>query len=297
MSETNNNNNNNVGNNNKFPINLFKFEYLVDNPAMVMIAKRGSGKSWVCKALLKYFEKVPVGVIISKTDRVDPFFSNFFPDSFIFYDYKSEIIEKLVKRQEIIMEKLKEKKKEGKKIDPRAIIIMDDCLASKGTWQRDQPILELLFNGRHYHITYILTMQYPLGITPELRCNFDYVFLLAEDSFGNIKRMHEHYAGMFPTLDSFRQVFTQLTENYGCMVVNNRGSRKTIFDKIYQYKAPIIKDNEIKSGCYQFRKYHEVSYNHEWIKKKRSFDLGEYIAQKKKDKSSLKIEIKDKDYK
>ena len=54
-----------------------------------------------------------------------------FNDFIISTGYKSEIIEKLVKRQEIIMEKLKEKKKEGKKIDPRAIIIMDDCLASK----------------------------------------------------------------------------------------------------------------------------------------------------------------------
>ena len=270
-----------IANGAKFPITEFKFEYLVENPAIVMIAKRGSGKSWVCKALLKHFEKIPVGIIISRTDRVDPFFSHFFPDSFIFYDYKSEVIERLVRRQETMMEKYKEKKKEGKRIDPRAIIIMDDCLASKGTWMRDQPISELLFNGRHFYITYVLTMQYPLGITPELRCNFDYIFLLAEDSFGNIKRMHEHYAGMFPTLDSFRQVFMQLTENFGCMVINNRGSRKSLFDKIYHYKAPTISNSEIKSGCYQFRKYHEENYDQEWAKKKKQLDLGEYFAQKK----------------
>jgi len=283
-----------IGGDSKFPINVFKFDYLVENPAIVMIAKRGSGKSWVCKALIKFFEKVPVGIIISRTDRVDPFFANFFPDSFIFYNYKSEIIDRLVRRQEVILEKYKEKKKLGKRIDPRALIIMDDCLASKGSWMRDQPISELLFNGRHYFLMYVLTMQYPLGITPELRCNFDYIFLLAEDSFSNIKRMHEHYAGMFPTLDSFRQVFMQLTENFGCMVINNRGSRKSIFDKIYQYKAPTIKNNEIKSGCYQFRRYHELNYNPDWMKKKKSFDLGEYVIQKKKDKSALKIEIKEK---
>lgn len=284
-----------IGNGAKFPINEFKFEYLVENPAIVMIAKRGSGKSWVCKALLKHFEKIPVGLIISRTDRVDPFFSHFFPDSFIFYDYKSEVIERLVRRQELIMEKYKEKKKEGKRLDPRAIIIMDDCLASKGTWMRDQPISELLFNGRHFYITYVLTMQYPLGITPELRCNFDYIFLLAEDSYGNIKRMHEHYAGMFPTLDSFRQVFMQLTENFGCMVINNRGSRKSLFDKIYHYKAPTLSDSDIRAGCYQFRKFHEENYDQDWTKKKRSLDLGEYFAQKKKDKSSIKVGIIDKD--
>jgi len=285
---------NDIGND-KFMINEFKFDYLVENPAIVMIAKRGSGKSWVCKAILKYFEKVPVGIIICKSDRVDPFFSKFFPDSYIYYDYKSEIIDKLIKRQELIVEKYKEKKKQGKKIDPRALIVMDDCLASKGTWMRDQPISELLFNGRHFHIMYILTMQYPLGITPELRCNFDYIFLLADDTFSNIKRMHEHYAGMFPTLDAFRQVFLQLTQDFGCMVINNRGSRKSIFEKIYHYKAPTIKDHEIKSGCYQFRKFHEENYDPEWIKKKKQLDLGEYFAQKKKDKSSVKVKIQEAD--
>ncbi len=284
-----------LGGGDKFPINEFKFEYLVENPAIVMIAKRGSGKSVVCKALIKHFEKIPVGIIISRTDRVDPFFANFFPDSFIYYEYKSEIIDKLVKRQELIMEKQRDKQKKGKKIDPRAMIIMDDCLASKGSWMRDQPISELLFNGRHFHIMYVLTMQFPLGITPELRCNFDYIFLLAEDSLSNIKRMHDHYAGMFPTLDSFRQIFMQLTENYGCMVINNRGSRKSIFDKIYHYKAPLIDDKDIKAGCYQFRKYHEENYNPEWSRQKKSFDLGDYFAQKKKDKSSIKVGFVDKD--
>jgi hypothetical protein len=284
-----------VENGSKFPITEFTFDLLVENPAIVMIAKRGSGKSFVCKALIKYFEKVPVGIIISKTDRVDPFFVKFFPDSFIYYDYKSEIIEKLIRRQELIVEKYTEKKKRGKRIDPRAIVIMDDCLASKGSWMRDEPISELLFNGRHYYIMYVLTMQYPLGISPELRTNFDYIFLLADDTYSNIKRMYEHYAGMFPTLDSFRQIFTQLTTDYGCMVINNRGSRKSIFDKIFHYKAPIISNNDIKAGCYQFRKFHEENYYNDWFRRKKDqkLDVANYFAQKKKDKTDIKVEVKD----
>lgn len=273
--------------------NEFEFDQLVENPAIVMIAKRGSGKSYVCKSLIKYFEKIPVGIIISRTDRVDPYFVYFFPDSFIFYAYKSEIINNLIERQEIIMEKNMEKNKLGKRIDKRAIIVMDDCLASKGSWMRDQPIAELLFNGRHYYITYILTMQYPLGITPELRCNFDYVFLLAEDSFGNIKRMYEHYAGMFPSLYAFRQVFEKLTADYGCMVINNRGSRTSLFQKIFHYRAPSVRNDEIKYGCYQFRTYHEKNYDVNWKKKKKQFDIDDFFGQKKKEKTGIKVGIID----
>ena len=80
---------------------------------------------------------------------------------------------------------------------------MDDCLSSKGTWMRDQPIQELLYNGRHYKIMYILTMQYPLGIPPTLRTNVDYVFILREPYIANRKRIFDNYAGMFPTFEAF----------------------------------------------------------------------------------------------
>ena len=52
--------------------------------------------------------------------------------------------------------------------DDRIMVIMDDCMASKGTWLKDPNILELFFNGRHHHLSFILTMQFSLGIPPEL---------------------------------------------------------------------------------------------------------------------------------
>ena len=56
------------------------------------------------------------------------------------------------------------------------------CQKRKRGQKKDEKIMEILMNGRHYELTYILTMQTPLGITPDLRLNFDYVFLLKEDS-------------------------------------------------------------------------------------------------------------------
>ena len=46
---------------------------------------------------------------------------------------------------------------------------------------KDPLIYELMYNGRHYKILFMLTMQTPLGIKPDLRSNFDYFFLLATD--------------------------------------------------------------------------------------------------------------------
>ena len=155
---------------------------------------------------------------------------------------------------------MKDKYKKKKKVNPRSLLVMDDCLASKGDWAKDAKIHELFFNGRHYQITYILTMQFPLGIKPELRFNFDYVFIMAEDFFNNKKRIFDHYAGMFPNFRSFKAVFDEITKDFGCMVIVNRGSRKNLLDKIFWFKAKNHKNMEV-FGTKQFKDYHKKNYN------------------------------------
>lgn len=282
-------NNINFDDGNKLPISEFSMDDMCINPSIVMIAKRGSGKSWVTRAVLQKFKDVPVGLILSPTEQDNPFYSGFFPDSYIFYEYKSSILQKLLYRQRLMIKKAKEKKDEGKYIDPRAIIVMDDCLASKGSWAKDPPIHDLLFNGRHRQIMYILTMQFPLGIKPELRSNFDYIFLLADDQVSNLKRIYEHYAGMFPDFFSFRQVFKQLTDDFGAMVIKNRGARDSLFDKIAFYRAPDLSGVKMEFGCRQFRKYNTRNYDKDWEEKKFAVNYDDLLLNKnKKDKISVK---------
>lgn len=50
---------------------------------------------------------------------------------------------------------------------------------------------------------FLVTMQYPLGIPPNLRCNVDYVFILRENIVKNRERIYANYAGMFPNFDTF----------------------------------------------------------------------------------------------
>ena len=133
---------------------------------------------------------------------------------------------------------------------------------------------------------YILTMQFPLGITPELRCNFDYIFLLAEDIYSNLKRLYEHYAGMFPTFESFRKVFSVLTDDFGSMVIVNRGARANFLEKIYWYKADNDKVGMI--GCDQFVKYHKDNYDENWRRKRKDFNIYD-LCGKKSGETNLKV--------
>ena len=60
--------------------------------------------------------------------------------------------------------------------------------------------MRLLFmNGRHWKIMLVITMQYPLGVPPNLRTNIDYAFILRAPYINNRKRIYENYAGMVST--------------------------------------------------------------------------------------------------
>ena len=274
---------------NALPIREFKLKWMKKNPTIALIAKRGSGKSWVCRSILKFLDKkgMPGGIVIAPTDDKTHFYSEFFPETFIHYEFETSILENVLDRQKKIIKKMNEKRAKGKKIDPRIYVVMDDCLASKGKWDKERSIREIFQNGRHYFITYILVMQYPLGIKPELRSNFDYIFLLHEEFHNVLKKIYENYAGMFPNLDSFKQVFNELTDNHGCMVINNRSTGKNLIDKIFWYRAK-EEDNKL-IGCNQFIRFHKLNYNKNWEDDKDYvFDMDKYVK-KKGQNTSFKV--------
>ena len=64
--------------------------------------------------------------------------------------------------------------------DPRAFLILDDCLYDN-TWAKDKFMRSVFMNGRHFKLLFLLTMQYALGIPPNLRTNIDFVFILREN--------------------------------------------------------------------------------------------------------------------
>ena len=113
-----------IVNGKKLAIYKFELEMMASHPAIILIAKRRSGKSWVCRDILRHYKsKIPVGIIISKSEKLqEPFYSEFFPDSFIYYKFESRILEKLLSRQEKLIEKYNNKKKHGEIINTNALI-------------------------------------------------------------------------------------------------------------------------------------------------------------------------------
>jgi hypothetical protein len=267
-------------------IQKFKLGNMVDHPSIVMIAKRGQGKSYVTRDILHYYRKKPCGAIISPTEKFSPFYKYFFADLYIHHDIDIVLLEKILRRQIKMKRKEKIKERQGKKIDSSAIIVMDDCLAQASLWKKDKTVKEILMNGRHYNLTYILTMQTPLGIGPDLRLNFDYIFLLRDDSSINRKKLYENYASMFSSRDIFEQAFTECTQDFKCMVIDNRCSSSELSDKIFWYKAE--SKLTFSFGSKGFRKMHEKYYNPKYLDNE-----AENLFGNNKTKGGIKIKIKD----
>ena len=207
-------------------------------PVVVLIGKRDTGKSFLVRDLLYYQQDIPIGTVISGTEEGNGFYGKMVPKLFIHNEYNTAIIENILKRQRTVLKQIKKEMETYKRsnIDPRAFVILDDCLYDN-TWSRDKMMRLLFMNGRHWKVMLVITMQYPLGIPPTLRTNIDYVFILRENYIANRKRIYENYAGMFPTFESFCQVMDQCTENYECLVINNNSKSNKLHDQVFWYKA------------------------------------------------------------
>jgi hypothetical protein len=222
----------------RLQLKKFDMSRIKDTSVVVMIGMRNTGKSFLVRDLLYHHQTIPVGMVISGTEGSNEFYAKLCPQVFIHEEYSAELIEKFVKRQKQITKKKRKEEKiySTSKIDPRAFIIMDDCLYDKA-WTNDKNIRACFLNGRHFNAFFIFTSQYALAAPPVLRNNIDFVFVLREPRVTARKKLHENFAGFIPSFDVFNQVMNQTTENYECLVIDNTTKSNKITDQIFWYKA------------------------------------------------------------
>jgi hypothetical protein len=243
-------------------LNLRKFDpaKIEKGSVVVLIGKRNTGKSFLVKDLLYYKKDTPVGTVISATEMANCFYGDMMPDIFIHSEFSSDVVNQLVKRQQIVVKKMKaEQRQHGKSnIEPWAFLILDDLMYDT-SWIKDTTIKSLFMNGRHYKLLFMITMQYSLGIPPALRSQVDYVFILRENIVSNRKRLYEHYAGMFATFEIFSQVMDQCTENFECLVIDNTTKSNRIEDMVYWYKGD--DHPPFRIGAAAFWQFHSNNYS------------------------------------
>ena len=149
-----------------FRMKKFHLEDIVQSAHITIIGNRARGKSYLTKNILYHHQTIPAVLVVNPREKSEPFYSHFVPDIFIHSTLEPETLSNIFHRQHIIMKKSDE--------DSRAMIVMDDCI-STSSFFRDEQFKKMVMNGRHSKLSSILILQYPHGISPDIRLNMDYI--------------------------------------------------------------------------------------------------------------------------
>ena len=205
-----------------------------------------SGKSTLIADLMWYMRRIPMFICMSGTEEGNGFYGKHMHPLLIHGEYKKDIVSGLIKQQK---DKLKKCLRAG--IDPNSRpdlgsgLLLDDCGFNKRLFHQED--IRLLFmNGRHWKICFIVSLQYMMGIPPDLRTNIDFVFCLRENIVANQKRLYDNFFGCFKKFSHFQEAFNECTENYECLVLDNTAKSTKVENCVFYYKA--TPDREYKLG-------------------------------------------------
>ena len=203
--------------------------------------------------IMWYCKNVPFGVIMSGTEDGNGFYSQYFPDLFIYSEWRPEALQKIITTQKKIVRDDQDAKGKG-----HVFLLIDDLMYEK-KMMRDKNMRQLFMNGRHWRILFMLSMQYCMDLPPDLRANVDYVFILRENIISNKMKLWKQYFGIFPTFASFSETMDACTENYECLVLDNTSKSNKIEDCVFWYKAR--PNRRYRIGCSKLWEVAEKHYN------------------------------------
>jgi len=99
-------------------------------------------------------------------------------------------------------------------------------------------------------------------------------------------------------LDTFKDVFTQVTKSHGCLVLNNRSVGDGFLDKVFWYRASATPPDMNMYGNKQYKYLHEKNYNKYWeddaLDKESKFNILDF-AKKKNHKMAIVNKISEDD--
>ncbi len=219
-------------------IKKFDPSVLKEKAAVIaIIGKRATGKTVLTSDLMNKMG-CPFEIVIG-TEEDKSFYEKTY-NTLVYSEYSSDIVDRLIKDR---IQKVKQLTYEEKfNRAPMAGLVLDNCGFDRNIWRDDNIIKRMTMNGKHYKTSFIFSMQYMIGIPPDIRANVDYIFCFNDNTIANQKKIYEYYGGCFAKFSDFQEVFLELTGEYGsgnCMVIHNASKSMKIEDCIYWYKADI----------------------------------------------------------
>jgi hypothetical protein len=213
----------------------------------MFVGRRGAGKSFLMQDILSYFSWIPEGIVFSATEECNKFWGQHFPGSFIFPEYKPEIMGRVINKQRL--KALMHERDPRIQLDP-VVVLGEDIFFDKNAFTKDKNARYAMMNGRHVNMLLLLSVQYMMDMSRDLRSSVDYLFVLRDNVIGNRERLWKNWFGVVPTFDAFNAIMTHFTENRGCIVLDVQCLSNNIEDCVFWYRAKNRGDYKVGSKGY-----------------------------------------------
>jgi len=219
----------------------------------IVIGKPGFGKSNLIGSIMyAKSDVIPVAMVMSGSEDVDPFFRNFVPDTFIYNEYDPDKLKNLITRQKLAMM--------FNIPNPWVMAVFDDVSDDLSIF--NTPLIHGLFKrSRHWKMLSIWALQYAMDIKPVIRNNVDGIFILRDAILENRQKLYKNFCSIVPDFTTFCLLMDELTTDHSALFIDNTKTTNNWQDCVYYYKAPLMRDVKFKFGCSEYWQFHKVRYN------------------------------------
>jgi hypothetical protein len=212
----------------KLNIRRFPIDRMKSHRVILLIGKRGTGKSTLLKDILYHIrQRIDVGFAMSPTHDTCKMFEDCLPRACIYHEYSLPAVHNLLASLNSLVDQNKHRD---------CGLFLDDCMYDKSIMKSNE-MRQIHMNGRHLNMWFINSVQYLMDIGPELRSQIDYVFVLREPIRSNREKLHKYFFGIFDKYEEFSLVLDKTTENHECLVLDNTQVTNNIEDTVFYYKA------------------------------------------------------------
>jgi len=201
-------------------------------PSVVVVGKRGSGKSVLVENLMYFKRHAASWLVLCPTLTSIRRYKELVGDGFVHTSMTEAELSGIYNTQTAAVQEVDVKYAhlpDEERPYPELVMVLDDQAYNKKLINSEL-MRQLVMNGRHSKITVILTLQYVMDLQPAIRSNADMIFSLAENSATNREKLYNAFFSCFDTPAQFDAVFKLATADYGALMINT--SRISTADKI-----------------------------------------------------------------
>ena len=115
----------------EYHLKRFQPAKMETNRVVLMIGKKGSGKSSLLRDIMWFQQNIPCGAVMSATEEANEGYAKMIPPLFLSPEFDADVLESIISRQKRLKALLNAAPDRKLPFDHRAFLIIDDCVYNK----------------------------------------------------------------------------------------------------------------------------------------------------------------------